>query len=168
MAYIAIEAIKVKLDSDGTEVIYEPKTDVATLGVGRIVEAAKIMNTLTGVETVVEPNSISGAAPSAITDFVATGGVGETVVTFSETTGSQPTDNALWMDSSKVASGISSGYTHTVAAGTYDYYVKATNAFGSTDSNTDSATVSAAAQTVFADNGEVVLDDNMTPVTAEV
>jgi len=54
MPHIAIEAIKVKLDSNGEEIVYEPNTDVSSIAAGILVEVAKIKNTDTGVESIIE------------------------------------------------------------------------------------------------------------------
>ena len=63
MAHIAIEAIKVKLDSNGTEVVYEPDTDVSSIAAGVLVEVAKIKDTDTGVESTIEAGTHTVVIP---------------------------------------------------------------------------------------------------------
>jgi len=63
MSHIALEAIKVKLDSTGEEVVYEPDADVMAIATGTLVEVAKIKNTVTGLETIIEAGTHTVAAP---------------------------------------------------------------------------------------------------------
>jgi len=53
MSHKAIEAVKVKLQS-GDEITYEPETDMTRVGTGVLVESAKIHDTVTGEETIIE------------------------------------------------------------------------------------------------------------------
>ena len=97
--------------------------------------------------------------PSAITDFVASDLVRESVsVTFSNSIGNpEPTYNLVNGAGTTVATGISSGYAYAVAAGTDTYHVDAINSQGTTSSNTDSGTALAPA----APNFYMEFEDNL-------
>ena len=54
MAVLALEAIKVVKDSDGKEVVFEPKTDLTTIPTGKLVETIKGKDQASGAEVVIE------------------------------------------------------------------------------------------------------------------
>jgi len=54
MGTVAVEAIKIKRDSDSVEEVFEPNTDVTNLPTGELVESAVVRDTVTGIEVVLE------------------------------------------------------------------------------------------------------------------
>ncbi len=64
MAYIAIEAVKVKPEDGGVEVVYEPNEDVTGM-TGVLVETAILRDTDTGAEVVIEAGSSFVTPPPA-------------------------------------------------------------------------------------------------------
>ena len=54
MAKIAVEVIKIKQDSNSSEVVYEPNTNFSIMVAGVFVETAKFKDTDTGQEQVIE------------------------------------------------------------------------------------------------------------------
>ncbi len=66
MPHIAIEAIKVKLDSNGQEVTYEPNTDMSTVAAGVLVEVAKVWDTDNKVETIIESGGHTSITPPSV------------------------------------------------------------------------------------------------------
>lgn len=95
----------------------------------------------------------ANSVPTAITDFAASDDqLGQVTVTFTNATGTPTPTYNLFEDNVQVATGISSGYVHTVTAGTYTYRVDAVNSEGTTASNNDSGTSTApVAPTAIAD-----------------
>lgn len=89
MPHIAIEVIKVKLDNTGKEVVYEPNTDMTTVGVGTLIETAHILDTDTGIETEVEAGTYTSVTPPVTipqvsSSIIANGAATDIVVTWSE------------------------------------------------------------------------------------
>jgi len=113
-------------------------------------------------------------APSEITDFVATDDeIGQVTVTFSNSIGIPiPTYN-LFQDNVSVATGITSPYVHTVAAGSYTFRVDAVNEVGTTASNdytgvslsTANRLVSNTGNPLVSSSGNYIVADNSTAVT---
>lgn len=81
-------------------------------------------------------------APNAPTSFVATDNqTGQVTTTWVNSTVGVPAPTYdLYEAGTSVATDISSGYVRSVSAGTRSYYVRAVNATGTADSNTDDGT----------------------------
>ena len=83
-----------------------------------------------------------GESPSAISDFSASDYEDKkTIITFTESTGYPTPTHDLYENDILIASDISSGYEHTVTAGTRTYFVRACNILGCIDSNEDDGIV---------------------------
>ena len=93
----------------------------------------------------VEGNADYGTAyktPDAITDFNATDGdIGSTVLTWTNVDALPEAIYDLYRDGILVALNIQSGYRYDTAGGTYDLFIRANNAYGSSDSNVETITV---------------------------
>ncbi len=78
--------------------------------------------------------------PTVIDDFLATDGVGEVVMTFTEATGNPAPTHALYEDNIQIVVDIDTDYVHTVVEGTRTYRVDAINSQGTVSSNDDDGT----------------------------
>lgn len=112
---------------------------------------------------------INNYAPDAPTGFNATDDqAGQVTVTFIPSTdpGVPACTYDLYENNVLVASSITSGYVHSVAAGTYDYKVKAVNIAGTVDSNVNSGLSKAAAGSqTFTSSGTFTIPIGYTSVT---
>lgn len=98
--------------------------------------------------------------PSYINDFSASDDIiGSVVVTWTNAIGTPTPTYDLYKDNVLVSSDISSGYAYPLTDDTSTYNVRATNAIGYTDSNTDSGT-SIAEGTLINPDGDFILDAN--------
>ncbi len=78
--------------------------------------------------------------PTVINDFLATDGVGEVVMSFTDSVGNPTPTHALYEDNIQIIADIDTGYVHTVSEGTYTYRVDAINTQGVVSSNDDDGT----------------------------
>ena len=84
---------------------------------------------------------VSASLPTAIADFAASDDeVGQITMTFTPSMGTPSPRHTLYEDTIEIATNIPSGYIHTIAESTHNYYVIANNGAGTITSNDDDGT----------------------------